>query len=354
MTLARKNRLVCEKLLEWYGEHARSFPWRNTRNPYRIWVSEVILQQTQVSRGEDYYRRFLKRFPSLKSLAEANWNRVLPVWRGLGYYQRGRNMLKTAKIIRSEFRGRFPKDRNELLSLPGIGPYTASAIRCFAFGIPEPAIDTNLRRVFQRLYGCLEVDVEKRADSFFAQFENSAHDLNQAFMDLGSSLCKSRSTDCGSCPLSAQCHFRKTGEARHLNSQPSTQVKRKKTKKPVIDVGVACIHRNGKYLIAKRKPERGGLWEFPGGKRESGEDIRACLKREVKEEIGIEISVRPSFLITEKADGQYLWRLHFCRCQVLRGRERATEHEKLMWVSTEELQDYPFPATNRGAIERLN
>ncbi|MCB0355225.1 MAG: A/G-specific adenine glycosylase, partial [Bdellovibrionales bacterium] len=298
-------------LLRWYRSCGESLPWRKTRDPYRIWISEIMLQQTQVNRVVPYYERFLERFPTLSKLASASWRQVLPYWRGLGYYRRGENLLRAAKILRSDFGGEIPRERVQLLSLPGIGEYTASAILSFAFGRSEPALDTNLYRIIQRYSGCLREGVSPRAQALFRSRGRSSALLNYAFMDLGRLVCLARNPRCGECPLKSSCHYRKN----HSSSLPQKATKRtlrRTSSLQVIDVGVACIYENGNYLFGKRKRAKGGLWEFPGGKREKGESIRHCLKREIQEELGVEVSVRPHFLVEEFVDGEFLFRLHFC------------------------------------------
>ncbi len=338
-------------LLQWYKKKQRDLPWRKDCNTYRIWVSEVILQQTQVSRGIEYYERFIERFPTLESLAAARWPSLLKVWRGLGYYNRARNMLKAAKIIWSEYGGEIPSHYDELLSLPGIGPYTARAIQSFAFGKGVPAIDTNLNRVFQRVYGCPASQVELRATELYKKKPRSGKTLNYALMDLGSTICTSRSPKCDLCPLSKKCDYKKNDK--HFETKASKQKFNKKTEKNVMKVAVGCIHENGAYLIGKRKRSKGGKWEFPGGKCEGREGVRTALKREVKEELGIEVSVRPPFLVTEFSDDTYQWRIHFCRCQILAGKEKALEHEKIEWVKANDLKRYKMPSRNKEAVERL-
>jgi A/G-specific adenine glycosylase len=345
----RYKRIV-SALLEWYGQHGRDLPWRQTSDPYKIWVSEIMLQQTQVVRVIDYYGRFLKRFPNLSALASARWNSVLPLWRGLGYYSRAKNLFEAAKIIHFHQQGVFPKEPRELQTLPGIGKYTSAAIASFAFSHDIPALDTNIRRVVQRLFGCTSDGVSSRSEELFRIQRGSGPTLNHALMDIGALLCKSRETFCERCPLSPQCHFFQSGRQLLSNGKAP---KRTKTTKPIVDVGIACIHSEGRYLIGKRDRSRGSLWEFPGGKRERGEDIRSCLKREVREELGIEVSVRPPFHVEEWEDTEYRWRLHFARCKVLRGTPRMREHEALAWKTARELEKLPFPGKNRIAVRRL-
>ncbi|QQS59103.1 A/G-specific adenine glycosylase [Candidatus Peregrinibacteria bacterium] len=346
---------ILSAILPWYKKNARLLPWRETRDPYYIWVSEIMLQQTQVSRVLDYYRRFLERFPTPESLAEAEWEDLLPVWQGLGYYSRGKNLLKTARILVRQYDGVFPKTSSELQKFPGIGSYTSAAIMSFAFGKPEPALDTNLLRIFQRFFGCTEKGVVSRAKALYERAGKNAPLLNHAFMDLGSEICGSRRAECKACPLQKKCHFYTSGKKEEWeNTQISLSAGKKiSVKKTAIEVAAACIRRDGKYLIARRPLEKGGNWEFPGGKREKGEDWRHAVKREILEELGINISVRPHFFEETWEEKEFFWRLRFFRCQILSGEPFPHEHDELLWISPEEFSKYNFPSANAKGIARL-
>ena len=346
---------ISNKILKWYQINKRDLPWRNTNNPYKIWVSEIMLQQTQVNRVVEYYEHFLKKFPKIEDVAKANWEYFLPVWRGLGFYSRGRNMIKTGKIITEEYGGKFPESVVELQKLPGIGPYTAAAIISFAHKEAIPAIDTNLTRVFQRVFGCTEKGVTPRATSFFEGADKNGYLLNHALMDLGSRICKGRKVNCSICPLEDDCHFLQSGTKKEWEKTLAKGNIGKKivSKKIPMEVAVACIHKDGKYLIAKCPKEKGGNWEFPGGKREKGEDWRHCVKREIQEELGVEISARPHFFEETWEEGDYFWRLRFSRCQILRGIPKPHEHQELRWVTPAELIEYDFPSANMKALKQL-
>jgi A/G-specific adenine glycosylase len=347
---------MLQALLRWFQREGRELPWRETRDPYRIWVSEVLLQQTQVVRAIGYYERFLERFPTLEDLAGAQWRSVLSVWRGLGYYCRGRHMLEAAKLLEREYGGELPQDEKSLRALPGVGPYTASAICSFAFGQNAPAVDTNLLRIFQRFYGCPGSQVQERAEALFRYKPRSSRKINYALMDLGALICISRNPRCERCPLQSHCHYaRQTPQSRKgVSLNEKRKPRSSSSDLPTIDVVLGCIHRDGKYLLGKRKRSKGGGWEFPGGKREGKESLRAALKREVQEELGIEVSVRPPFHVETFTDANYEWRLHFSRCQILAGREKPIEHEKIAWVPKEKLNRYKMPSANTPALERLS
>lgn len=348
MISASRAKSIGKALCGWYRSHARDLPWRRTDDPYAIWVSEIMLQQTQVDRVIDFYGRFLRKFPTIEDLARARWGSILPVWRGLGYYRRARNMLKTARIVVKQHGGEFPADPTQLQELPGIGVYTANAIASFAYGQAVAAIDTNLRRVLVRTFGKETIDPD--IEVLFQSAKRSAPVLNHALMDIGSIFCRARSTDCPSCPLLPFCKTKGVGRGTARTKRVAEDTD-PSGPNGVVDVGAACIIRNGSVLIAKQR--RGG-WEFPGGKREPGEDIRACLKREIQEELGIEVAVRPSFCkeITENNGVRY--RLHFCRCQILRGEPKRTEHNRLKWVDLMQVGQEPLCPSNRNAAKILS
>lgn len=350
--MAMNSRKTAEILIKWFKAEGADLPWRHTTDPYEIWVSEVLLQQTQVSRVLDYYKKFLEKFPRLEDLARANWNSVLPAWRGLGYYSRGKNMLQAAKVIKKEHAGKFPDRLEALQELPGVGAYTASAILCFAFGERLPALDTNLKRVLRRLEDSSPDQVPEIARNLFRGHRYSARNLNYALMDIGRNFCKGRSVRCPACPLKKICKSYRSGKI-ELEMKALVSSKDAKKASKGLAVGVGCIHHRGKYLLARRPRSKGGEWEFPGGKCESGESIRSCLKRELLEELDIEVSVRPHFLVHDvQANGQR-YSLYFSRCQILRGRPRAREHQQIGWFTPDEMQYIELADSNTIVLAHL-
>jgi len=315
------------------------FPWRKTRDPYRIWVSEIFLQQTQVARVKKFYARFLQKFPDIFALAAADWESFLPVFRGLGFYSRGKNMLKTAKIIAKNFSGQFPRDFSALKKLPGIGDYTAAAILSFAFDEKMPALDTNLKRVFARFFG-ENFDPKK----YFSKIQNPAL-FNHLLMDFGREKCAAKNPKCEKCPLAEKCDFLKSGKKDAFLKKSADKKIGKTATKKAIEVAAAVIRDGERFLIAKK----GDIWEFVGGKRERGESWRAAVKREVFEEIGVEVSVRPAFF--EHISGDL--KIRFFRCQILRGTPKKTEHDKLQWILAADFQKFPMRKTNAPAILKL-
>ena len=252
-------------LIAWYERHGRELPWRQTRNPYRIWLSEIMLQQTTVAAVIPYYERFLARFPDVAALAAADPESVLELWSGLGYYSRARNLHKAAQQITNDLGGRFPETVEKLQSLPGIGRSTAGAIVSIAYDRPAPILDGNIRRVLTRLMALAEPPRENEAEKklwLWAQAltpVDRPHDYAQAIMDLGATICLPRQPRCPECPLAALCQARRDG----IENDVPRQAHRKTA--PVRRQVILLLQRGGELLVARR-PEAGllgGMWEFP-------------------------------------------------------------------------------------------
>ena len=362
-------------LADWYQKHQRTLPWRKkTMTPYQVWVSEVMLQQTQVSRvAATFYPRFINTFPTLQSLAQSDWESVYPLWRGLGFYRRGKNMLKAARIVEQDFQGQFPQDFAKLCTLPGIGDYTAAAILTFAFNQPVPAIDTNVSKIITTLWSGSEV--KKMATQLMEQSRLDPRHWHSAMMDLGNALRARQSLE--GTPLAPffsptvleawkfpprsgkrdQKILLKTPFSRKSKTNPLAKSRPGDKDLERVEVGAACIYWQGKYLIQTRPEGKTfeGQWEFPGGKRESGEDWRTCVKREMEEELGIEVSVRPHFfqLIRRfKARGTLL-DIRFHRCQIQRGKPQALEGQTLRWITQSDFDQIDFVPTNKPLLKYL-
>ena len=218
-------------LIEWYQTHKRSLPWRDTRDPYKIWISEIILQQTQVVQGLDYYHRFVKHFPDVKRLAEASEDEVMKLWQGLGYYSRARNLHAAAKYVMTECDGVFPDTHQGIMVLKGVGAYTAAAIASFAYRLPHAVVDGNVYRVLSRVFGVFTPIDSNPAKKEFALLadelldRNEPDTFNQAIMEFGALQCKPKATDCSVCPFIGECVACKAGCVGNL------PVKARKTKK---------------------------------------------------------------------------------------------------------------------------
>jgi A/G-specific adenine glycosylase len=343
---------VAGPLLRWFRRTARDLPWRRTRDPYAIWVSEMMLQQTQVETVKPYYERFLKHFPTVESLAAARIDNILKLWEGLGYYSRARSLHRAAKQVVHRFGGHLPRTRDALLSLPGIGPYTAGAIASIAFDQREPLVDGNVTRVLCRLF-LIRRDprkpaVQKRLWRIAGSLLPASHvgHFNQALMELGSQVCVPRKPRCDICPVQRVC------EARIHNQQDDVPIRARRKRVPSYIVAVGVIFKNGRILIDKRKPEGllGGFWEFPGGKKQSGETLEQALLREVREELGIEIQVHERIATVDHAYSHFRVKLHAFQCTYVSGTPRCVTCVDLKWVYPGMLKRYAFPAANRKII----
>lgn len=324
------------KLRAWFRRAARELPWRRTKHPYAVWVSEVMLQQTQVSTVVPYYERWMKRFPTVRALSRASLDEVLKVWEGLGYYARARNLYRAARELA---RRRWPRTAEEWRRVPGVGPYTAAAIASIVWGERVAVFDGNVRRVLSRLEG---KDVEgpppvPRGDP---------GEFNQALMELGQRICTPRAPRCGECPLAADCRARASG---HPERWPS---KKRRKEVPHREVGLGIVWRGDRFYVQRRAEEGllGGLWEFPGGKREPGESFEACVRREVEEETGLRVAVGPLLVVVPHRYTHFSVELHAYHCFL---REKSARRAPGCWVTLEEAEDLAMPAANRKILEAL-
>lgn len=344
-------------LLAWFDTHAAELPWRQDRNPYRVWLSEVMLQQTQITTVIPYFDRFMENFPTVQMLAAADQDTVLKLWEGLGYYSRARNMHKAAQRVANELDGQFPTTAEGLQKLPGIGRYTAGAIASIAFDEPAPILDGNVIRVFSRLFD-IDSDVTESATKnqlwdIAAQLvpQQNPGDYNQALMELGQKICKPKNPLCAECPISTYC------QAYQKGTQAERPIKKKKAPTPHVDVTAGLIRNTqGELLIAKRPDDKllGGLWEFPGGKQDDGETLQECLARELQEELGITVAVGAFFVQVKHAFTHFKITLHVFECDHVAGEPQAIECADWAWVSEEQLTNYAFGAADRQVIEALS
>jgi A/G-specific adenine glycosylase len=355
MDYGRTSQLTA-RLLAWYAEHQRDLPWRKTRDPYHIWVAEVMLQQTQVNTVIPYYDRFMRRFPTVETLAKASLDEVLKLWEGLGYYARARHLHAAARKVMSEYEGRIPNTLKGLLSLPGIGRYTAGAVLSIAQGQDAPALDGNARRVLSRLFAIGEDVTRGKGQHQLWQLveamlpRGQAADFNQALMDLGATICTPQTPLCGTCPLADGC------QAHALGQEAQFPVRRRRSRPPHYDVTAGVIwNERGRFLIAQRLPEGllGGLWEFPGGKQESGESLEDCLQRELAEELGIEVYVGEPLAVVQHAYTHFRITLHAFHCRLTGGQPRALGCAGWEWIELDEVDRFAFSAADRKIIAAL-
>ena len=343
-----------QSLLGWYRTQGRDLPWRRTRDPYAIWISEIMLQQTQVKTVIPYYERWLTKFPTVQALAAADQQRVLKLWEGLGYYARARNLHRAAKQVVNEFDGEFPQNLESAIALKGIGRTTAGGILSAAFNQPVAILDGNVKRVLARLVA-LPTPPSKALNQLWTLSEQvldpqHPRDFNQAFMDLGATLCTRHNPACLLCPWQAHCAA--------YNQNAASDFPMTESKKPVPHkkIGVAAIaDAQGNILIDRRKQEGllGGLWEFPGGKIEPGESVEDCIKREIKEELGIEIEVGDRLITLDHAYTHFKVTLNVFNCTHLSGEPQPIECDEVKWVTLDEIDRYPFPKANGRIIEAL-
>ena len=343
-------------LLAWYERTAADLPWRASHDAYRVWLSEIMLQQTQVETVKPYYERFLSAYPTVSDLAAAPLDDVLKLWEGLGYYSRARNLHRAAQAVAAQG-GDFPRTVDELLALPGIGRYTAGAIASIAYGVRAPVLDGNVIRVYARLLD-LPDDVTQTAtqaklwDQAEAWLpEQRAGDYNQALMDLGRLVCKPKKPLCGPCPIRDDCLAYQRG------TQDERPVKKAKAPTPHYDVTAGMIwNERGELLIAQRPLDGllGGLWEFPGGKQEDGETLPDCLQRELREELAIEVEVGELFTRVEHGFTHFRITLHVFTCRYVSGEPQALGVRDWKWVLPGELSRYSFGKADRQVIDALD
>jgi len=283
-----------KRLVTWYRRQRRDLPWRRTRDPYRIWISEIMLQQTQVSTVIPYYRKFLARFPSLASLAAAPEEAVLAAWSGLGYYRRARNLHAAALRIGAEHGGKLPRAVELLRRLPGIGRYTAGALASIAFDLPQAALDGNAERVLARLLvargdvGSAPIRKKLEATVLAMMRECRPAEITQGLMELGALICAPQNPACNLCPLARRCGARRDGLQDHLpEAKPGRPIERKQA-------AVAILRRGGTYLMLRRAPGdlMAGLWEFPGDVLRPRETAGEGLKRVGRERLSLAIAAR--------------------------------------------------------------
>lgn len=343
-------------LLAWFEGAARDLPWRRTDDPYRIWVSEVMLQQTRVDQAQPYYERFTEAFPTAEALAAAPLDRVLRLWEGLGYYSRARHLHRAAGMIVAQFGGRFPDTYEEARQLPGVGAYTAAAVLSIAFGRPHAVLDGNVARVLARVFA-VEEDVKAArtrkvlqalADRLLAPEQPGR--FNEAVMELGATVCTPAAPRCTGCPLQPVCGAYAEGDP---EAYPVSQ---KRPPRPHYDIAVGLVFNERGELLIQRRPEEGllgGLWEFPGGKQEPEETLEAACRRELREELGVEAEVEAPFHRLAHAYTHFKITLHAFRCRIRSGRPTSQTGLPLRWVPVGELDRYAFPRANRRLIERL-
>ena len=339
-------------LLDWFEENRRDLPWRRTGDPYRIWVSEVMLQQTQVRTVIPYYQRFLARFPDLATLAAAPLDDVLKHWEGLGYYARARNLHAAARALHGNA---VPDDPERFGDLPGVGSYMRAAVMSIAFGRPLAAVDGNVKRVLARAFAVAHaVDrpagiraLQALADDLLDRARPG--EFNQAMMELGALVCRPRNPLCDSCPWAASCAALAAGAPEHY---PLTSPKRAV---PTARIAVGVVSRRGRLLITRRAESSmlGGLWEFPGGKIRRGETPADACRREIREETGLDVDVIEHVASVQHAYSHLKVKIEVFRCAHRKGRVRLQGPVDHRWILLEETAHYAFPKANHKFLPAL-
>jgi len=346
-----------KSLLHWFAENARDLPWRRTYSPYHVWISEMMLQQTQMDRVVNYFTRWIERLPDIASVAASSEEEILKLWEGLGYYSRAINIIKTARILLDRHNGQLPSDYNSLLLLPGIGKYTAGAVMSIAFNKEYVVVDANIERVFARMFDISAPPKEKRTHAYISKKAGElmptgkAREYNQALMELGALVCLPKNPRCRICPVSNHCLALKknTVAQRPVPAKPSRTV--------FIEMATGILKRNGMILIQKRKSHGvwANLWEFPGGRLEPGETPEMALVREYAEETELKIDGLDKIISVQHSYTIYRVTLHCYFCHLEDDRLEPVLHgaQEYRWVKPEVLSDYAFPAGHRKLIRFL-
>lgn len=349
---------IQENLIRWFESGQRDLPWRRSYEPYAVWISEIMLQQTQVKTVLPYFDRWMRRFPDVRSVAEASEEEILKCWEGLGYYSRARNIRKAAQVLDREYQGTLPRSHRALLRLPGIGRYTAGAIMSVAFNEDYPLVDGNVERVLTRVFDVefpLGEPATKQALWKFAERlipPGRARLFNQAMMELGALVCLPRNPLCPDCPIQAECASLKAGTVA-LRPIPA-----KKRAPSPIDVAVGILVGDDDRLLIQKRPPTGlmaHLWEFPGGKVRDGERPDAALVREFQEELELRIQGLDRLTTLRHSYTSFRVTLHAFFCKPAGNGQEPVPHAAVdvRWVTVEELRHYAFPAANKKLIRML-
>ena len=342
-------------LIDWYRTHLRDLPWRKTRDPYKIWVSEVMLQQTQVNTVIPYYRKFIARFPDIHALAGSDLQSVLKLWEGLGYYSRARNLHQTAKIVVRDHGSVIPDTNAAIKQLPGVGDYIAAAVLSIAYNFPQPVVHGNVKRVFARLF---LMDAEVNHPGSHPVFKNKAQAMmektmpavyNQALMELGALLCKPTNPKCPECPLKTHCLAFK---ANKVGDFP----RRKKTKPlPEYAEAVGVLVKKNKLLITRRQEKGllGGLWEFPGGRIDIPETPEIACLRHLKTKTNLTAEIDMFVTRIRHAYTHFKITMDVFACRYVSGRVRLNGPLDFRWIGFNEINAYPFPKANHKFLPAL-
>ena len=341
-----------QPLLRWYAAHRREMPWRGHPDPYAVWISEIMLQQTRVEAVRPYFARFLKRFPTVGALASAPLPDVLKLWEGLGYYSRARNVQAAARLIVADQDGHLPHTTAALAALPGIGPYTAAAIASICFGERIPVVDGNVARVFSRYLGWRDdfrklPARQKLADWLQPQMAGvkSPGDFNQAMMELGALICLPRTPACAQCPLAATCHAFRTQTQSDFPLRPARPAV------PTRHASAVAIRRRGRVLLVQRQEKGllGGFWELPGGAITRQPDARTAAAA-VRRQTGLTVSDLSARGTLTHVFSHFRLQLALYACRRATGRTRTDPAARLQWAAAADLDRLPVATAHRRAL----
>jgi len=345
---------LASKLLNWYNKNKRTLPWRVPGlSPYAVWVSEIMLQQTRVETVIPYYEKWLRLFPTVEDLANASERQVLNAWEGLGYYSRARNFHKAAKLVTEQYHGELPQDLNELRKLPGIGRYTVGALASIIFGMDEPALDGNLKRVYARLFDVSEPVDTLPGEKILWKFakdnlpKGQAAEFNQALMDLGALICLPKNPRCLICPMMKEC------QAREHGTQNLRPVKQPKKAVPRYVHAAGVILKRGRVLLAQRPASGllGGLWEFPNGRVHATRDPARELDKVLKAGYTLRVRQKRKLPLGVFQHGYTHFKVtvHAFLCELAPG----SDVKQLTWVAVKDLTDYPMGRIDRQIAQML-
>lgn len=338
-----------QDLIRWFEAEQRDLPWRKDSDPYKVWVSEIMLQQTRVDTVIPYYNRFLEKFPTIESFAEADEESVLKIWEGLGYYSRARNLHSAIKEVVAAYGGKVPDQKEEILKLKGVGPYTAGAVLSIAYGKPEPAVDGNVMRVLSRILLITEDIAVPAARKTFEEgartlmFEPNPSYFNQALMELGALVCTPTSPSCLLCPVQKHCSAFEKG----VQDELPVKTRKKNTRHDKL-AAIVLQNEKGEFLIRKRPAEGllANLWEFPSLKMQPVLEPHETLQDFLMTEYSIDVEVAPvSFTTVDHVFTHLKWTIHAFHGKVAGA--RLEENERVRFVTEKEMNELAFPVSHQ-------
>jgi A/G-specific adenine glycosylase len=340
---------VARRLRAWFRRHRRDLPWRRDRDPYRIWVSEVMLQQTQVATVVPYFERFLRAFPTLAALAAADEHDVLRLWEGLGYYRRARDLHRTARLLADRHAGRFPAEESLLHGLPGLGRYTANAVLSQAFDARLPILEANSQRVLSRLFGRADDPRQGPARAWLWHAAEAllprrgCGEFNQALMELGALVCTPQAPRCGACPLAPHCVARAKGLQECIPARtppPATTA---------VEEAALVVRKGGRVLLVQRPPDGrwASLWEFPHGELRAGESHAEAAARLGAELTGLTLRPGPELATVRHGITRFRVTIVAFEAEHVAGRFRSPLYVRAAWLRPAELADYPVSSPHR-------